>query len=250
MAGIKRLFWKGDDEGEEPKSSEDPGVVDEVARTPRRQKVEQTLSALRTGPSANIFQRTTGLSPATTSVQSQARPEVDSEFDAVILETLDRDSKESGYREFMTQFTALSGIITDRAQCTAAAIAAVSASNPKLNATQIVRSIGERIQLLAGYQAEYERQSSESETAESADKTSAISEKQRSVQDLDAEIARLQGERSQTMSEIGRLQSELSGVTTKYDGYRGRFVATVNARREELKSISNLIAPSAVTKGV
>lgn len=243
--GFKKLLWNSgsDDSDPELPESQEQGAQPSVVSRPIH-KTPAGLTALRAGPSATIFERTTGLSTISANLPSQTAPAVDREFDAVIENALQQDSKESGFKEFTIQLTALSGIITDRGQCASAALATVSASNPKLNATQIARAIGERLQLLSSYESSYKDASGKSEQIENHDKRNAISEATDSIHDLDAEIARLQSERTQLESQINKLQTELAGVTHKYDGYRGRFQATIAARADELKKLLNLVAPS------
>lgn len=243
---FKKLVWDSgsiNDDPELPKDQE-PGAQPSVVAPRPVQRMPAGLTALRAGPSATIFERTTGFASVPSNLPSHSTPVVDQEFDAVIGNALEQDSKEPGFKEFTIQLTALSGIITDKGQCASAAVATVSASNPKLNATQITRSIGERLQLLSTYESSYKDDSGKSEQAENQDKRNAISEAEDRIHDLDAEIARFQSERTQLQSHISKLQSELAGVTQKYDGYRGRFHATVAARTDELKKLLGFVAPS------
>jgi hypothetical protein len=247
---IKRLFWNsGEEENPEPDSTEVTPLSPSLPRPVTRVPTLNPLAALRNGPSASIFERTTGLQSVEAVASSRTAPTADKEFDAVILTALDQDSKEPGFKEFTTQFLALSSIIPDRAQCTAAALAAVSAANPKLNATQVAKAIGERLQLLSGYATSYEGDSRRNEGTEKSEKNSSTQDAQSRIHELNSEIARLTSERVQLEAQVGRLQGELDGVTQKYDDYRGRFEATVSARREELKRLLNFVAPGAAGKG-
>ncbi len=237
-------------EEEEPSSQVVPGEEGVVTRSSQQRSVVPAvnpLTALRNGPTATIFTRTTaGLQPTAAFASSQiAPPAVDKEFDTVIVEALEQDSKEPGFREFAAQFKALSSIIPDKGQCTAAALAAVSAANPKLNATQVAKAIGERLRLLSSYESSYEADSRKSEQTEASDKQTSVSDSQSRIRELEAEIARLTGERAQLESQVGQLESELSGVTQKYDGYRARFGGTIQSRRNELKNILKFVAPGA-----
>jgi predicted RNase H-like nuclease (RuvC/YqgF family) len=179
------------------------------------------------------------------SVAPAVRASVDHEFDAVIADALGQDAKAPGYKEFMAQLTALSSIIPDKGQCVKAALAAVTAINPSLNATVVARAIGERLKLLTGYQESYDSESRKSEENETSDKRSAIGEIETRLRDIDTEIQRLAGERAQCETQAAKLNSELQGTGTKYDDYRARFNGTVQARREELKTLLKAVAPGA-----
>ncbi len=241
---VKDLFWKsGDNESDE--GSEQPVTEETSTSLPPRQsgRTSSVLNDLRQGPSATIFERTIGRSATSGSKN------VDAEFNSVIQDALNQDSKEPGYKEFMAQYNALRSIITDSSQCTAAALAAVSASNPKLNATQVAKAIGERMKLLGEYDSAYAGESDRNEEAEGHEKSSAIAQMQSRIKEFDDEMARISSEREQLASQAEKLGSELSGVKSKYDGYRQRFSNTADALRAELKTTLNFVAPGAGKKG-
>ncbi len=238
--GLKGLFWKGDgEETPEPDEADVPRGQNTSVSSRPVQRVPAVMAGVPLGPSASIFQRTTGV---ISSIGSASQPTVDKEFDAVISNALDQESKEPGLKEFMAQFNALSGVITDRVQCTRAALAAVSASNPRLNAQQIAKSVGERMRLLSTFEASYMDEARKRESEETRDKSATISDLENRTKEVDADMARLVAERTQLQSQVAQLQVELSTVTAKYDGPRSRFSATVSARTEEYKRLLSFVS--------
>ena len=246
---LKKIFWNpGSDEPSDepvPERAQQTTPTTVPSRPVHRPVATNPMATLKAGPSATMFERTTGLQTLQAITSARSTPAVDQEFDSAIAEALEQDSKEPGFKEFTTQFSTLSAFIVDKGQCTAAALAAVSAANARLNATQIARSIGERLQMLSGYESSYNGDCQRSEQTESTSKNASITEMSGRIQELDAEMARLQSERDNLEMQVNGLRSELSGVTNKYDGYRRRFSSTISARREQLTQMLNFVAPGA-----
>lgn len=236
--GWKDFILKPDPEAEpaEPLSS---GQA-ELPRTPPR-PVQRSVP-LPIGPSASVFERTTGVSLSASA--AGASRGVDKESDEIITGLLDQDSKEPGYKEFMAQFTALSGVISDTRTRAQAALATVSASNPKINTTQIVKAFGERLQLLSGYVTSYESDAKAHQESRSRSISDAVSQEERGIQDLDAEIARLQNEKTERARRLDSLQTQRAGIAQEYEAGIARFSVTVASRSDDLKKIMNLISGS------
>jgi hypothetical protein len=258
MRSWKKTLLGGFAQEEDESSSKDTPVDETAPPRPVTRPTQASstainpLMALRKGPTASIFTRTTGL-PAMTALSSSPIPPaahvvVDHEFDEVISEALEQDAKAPGFKEFMAQLAALSNIIPDRGQCVKAALAAMTAINPSFNGTVVTRAIGERLKLLSGYETAYDVDSRKSESAETNDKSSVISEIDTRMRDIEVELQRLAGERAQCEQQRAQLDSELQGISSKYDGYRARLNGTVDARRAELKSLLNAVAPGAAEK--
>jgi len=247
--GIKSLFWKSDD-GEENLSSEE--MPQQLQTPPRRlapTPATNSLLALKQGPSASIFTKTTGLGTVVASVaQPKQTALVDAEFDSAITEQMNADAKIAGLKEFMAQFNVLFPIIRDKAQSAKAALAAVGAGN-KLDPKAIAQSFGERLQLLSGYEASYEADCRQSQEGEAEAKKDALSEIQTRMSEIDSEIARLASERAACEQQKGNLEVDLAGIGQKYESSLGRFHATVAAKRAELMEMISIIAPGTGEKG-
>jgi hypothetical protein len=241
---IRGLFWKSAEGEQSDAPTESAGEAPAAALPrPATRAPSASLAGLRPGPSTTLFERTIGRT-GVANASSHSEP-VDQEFDTVIMGALEQESKEPGYKEFMAQFTALSGIITDKEKCTAAALATVGAAHPKLDAKQIAKSIGERMVLLGNFLASYDDECAKNQEGETREKGGIIGESRDRIKELEADLARISAEKASLEATVGRLQSDLAGVAEKYDGYRARFHATVNARREEFKRLMNFVAPGA-----
>ncbi len=238
--GWKDFILKPDPDKEAPSASPTSDSSGELPRVPPRSS--QRSIPLPMGPSASVFERTTGVS-LSASAGGVTRG-VDKESDEIISGALDQDSKEPGYKEFLAQYNALSAVIVDTRTRAQAALATVSASNPKINTTQIVKSFGERLKLLSGYVISYENDASTHQEARSRSISEAVAQEERSIQELDAEIARLQNEKTERVRKLDTLQTQRAGIAQEFESNIVRFKATVDARSDDLKKIMNLITPS------
>jgi hypothetical protein len=163
---------------------------------------------------------------------------------AEIKGLLDQDSKEPGFTEFMTQVNALSKVITDRKQCIAAALAAVSASHPTLTSSQIAKAITERLSTLTHIESGYAEDVEKAERDEAANKTQELNALGERVKELDRDILRLNNERDQAIASSTQVQNALSGVKEKYAASSRRFTSAAGNCREELNKYLTFVTPN------